>query len=154
MAQVAITRRALLQRINRKLVKEGEVLRAARSERSRQSVGDFYLVDLSKNAVLDKDVDPVEKGRELGVLAGYEKVVDADGMRHCAALTIPKSVPAGRVLVHNHIRHAPDTPVGTNGFRAWTQNLTSDLVECTCGWAARVPGHYRVGRTSPKVVDA
>lgn len=73
---VIISKRALLQRINRKLAKDGEVMRAARSELSRQVVGDFYVVDTAINGVVEKDVDPAVKARELGVLAAYESVVD------------------------------------------------------------------------------
>jgi len=32
---------------------------------------------------------------------------------------VPKSVGAGRVLMHNHVRHTVDMPCGVNGFRAW-----------------------------------
>src|SRR4051812_40633164 len=36
---------------------------------------------------------------------------------------MPKKPPApGRVLMHDHIMHEPDTPLGLNGFRAWTAN--------------------------------
>ena len=73
---VIISKRALLQRINRKLAKDGEVMRAARSELSRHLVGDFYVVDTAINGVVEKDVDPAVKARELGVLAAYESVVD------------------------------------------------------------------------------
>lgn len=59
---------------------------------------------------------------------------------------VPRSVPADRVLVHNHVWHRPGTPVGTRGFRAWTQPVDSEppVVECDCGWAPRAGVHYRV----------
>lgn len=55
-------------------------------------------------------------------------------------------VPTGRVLVHNHVRHEPDTPVGVNGFRAWTQPPGDEIpvLECACGWAPLAGVHYRV----------
>jgi hypothetical protein len=56
--------------------------------------------------------------------------------------TIPSCIPAGAVLVHNHIRHSKNTPSGENGFRAWYQESTDGLVGCRCGWA-RI-AHYRV----------
>ena len=34
--------------------------------------------------------------------------------------SIPRKLPEGRVLVHNRVR--PARPLGTGGFRAWTQN--------------------------------
>ncbi len=59
--------------------------------------------------------------------------------------TIPKTVPAGLMLVHNHIQHDADTPAGLNGFRAWLSTPEPQYVACDCGWAADVPGgHYRV----------
>ena len=56
-----------------------------------------------------------------------------------------KPLPRGRVLVHNHVRPQPE--LGLNGFRAWTQKLTSDLEVCRCDWAGvdlRGLKHYRV----------
>jgi hypothetical protein len=56
---------------------------------------------------------------------------------------IPRSIPAGRVLVHNHIMHSVDTPCGVNGFRAWTDAPDSArLLPCDCGWSG-LP-HFRV----------
>jgi hypothetical protein len=59
---------------------------------------------------------------------------------------VPRSVPTGRVLVHNQVRHNPGTPVGTRGFRAWTQLVDdgSPLLPCDCGWAPLADAHYRV----------
>ena len=51
----------------------------------------------------------------------------------------------GIVLVHNQV--IPQRTLGMNGFRAWTQKLTHDLVRCDCKWAGRdLRGlrHYRV----------
>jgi hypothetical protein len=55
---------------------------------------------------------------------------------------IPRQLKNGRVLVHNHIWHTKDMPIGVNGFRAWTQARAPNLIVCKCGWAG-VP-HYRV----------
>jgi hypothetical protein len=54
----------------------------------------------------------------------------------------PRSVAPGKVVVHNHIR--PARHPGARGFRAWEQAPTSNLEECYCGWAPRLPRHYRV----------
>jgi hypothetical protein len=53
-----------------------------------------------------------------------------------------RKVPAGRVLVHNHIAHTKDMPIGLHGFRCWTQKPESKLVRCKCGWAGIE--HYHV----------
>jgi hypothetical protein len=50
---------------------------------------------------------------------------------------VPKSIPPGRVLAHNHIRHTVDMPPGVNGFRAWTWPKGKHLrhfLRCNCGW--------------------
>jgi len=58
-------------------------------------------------------------------------------------VALPKSVSAHRVLVHNHIQHTTDMPVGLNGFRAWTQLPDyAKLDACNCGWSG-FP-HYKV----------
>jgi hypothetical protein len=71
---IPITTRALLQRINRALFKSGKVLKATRGSHMRRDAGDFFILDLSRNKVLTKDVDLQVLGRELGVLKSYEHV--------------------------------------------------------------------------------
>jgi hypothetical protein len=63
---------------------------------------------------------------------------------------IPKSVPAGRVLVHNHVRHDTATRPGVNGFRAWTEEEGKNprLTPCPCGWSGLA--HYRVRLAAPE----
>jgi hypothetical protein len=49
---------------------------------------------------------------------------------------MPKKIPPGRVIAHNHILHGPDWPIGINGFRAWTASQPhADFVLCPCGWS-------------------
>jgi hypothetical protein len=55
---------------------------------------------------------------------------------------IPRQLKNGRVLVHNHIWHTKDMPIGVNGFRAWTQARAPNLIACACGWKG--VRHYRV----------
>jgi len=50
---------------------------------------------------------------------------------------LPRTLPPGQVIVHNHIK----PPIRSNGFRTWTQTHTGDLIRCHCGWSSRV--HYR-----------
>lgn len=59
---------------------------------------------------------------------------------------VPRSVPEGHLLVHNHVHHAPSTPVGARGFRAWTQPVDDGppVLACACGWAHLAGAHYRV----------
>ena len=70
-------------------------------------------------------------------------------VRYVRAFVVPRKVPRGRVLVHNHIRPVgfrPDYPVGWSGFRAWTMKPHPSVGVCKCGWAPLVRRHYRVAR--------
>jgi hypothetical protein len=47
--------------------------------------------------------------------------------------TLPsKPIPAGCYLVHNQL--GPVAPFGHNGFRAWIQTRSDNLVECDCNF--------------------
>jgi hypothetical protein len=51
---------------------------------------------------------------------------------------VPRKIPAGRVLAHNHVAHAIDTPPGERGFRAWTWpegEVPPHFKPCACGWS-------------------
>ena len=72
---VPITTRALVQRINRALAEDDEVLKAPRGEKALQELGQYYVLDFNRNAVTRKDVDIEELGRSLGVLKAFEKLV-------------------------------------------------------------------------------
>lgn len=76
MKRAPVSRRALVQRINRALSKEGEVLKASRGERARQDLGDYYIVTLSGRAVLQKDIDIEKLARKLGTLKPFEQLID------------------------------------------------------------------------------
>ena len=70
----------------------------------------------------------------------------APKMRYVARIP-RKPLAKGIVLVHNHM--TPQRLLGANGFRAWTQQRTRDLVLCHCDWAGVDLGnlrHYRVRR--------
>jgi hypothetical protein len=73
--KVPITERALIQRINRKLKPDLEMLRVTR-ERWQTELGRFHIIDFDKNWICRKDVDLEELGRDLGVLADYEALVE------------------------------------------------------------------------------
>jgi hypothetical protein len=74
--KVAVTRAAVIQRVNRKLAHDREQLRATRSERARSSMGDYYVIDTERNVMVSDDVDPIALARELGVLKPWESVVE------------------------------------------------------------------------------
>jgi hypothetical protein len=78
---------------------------------------------------------------------------------HDYPLSIPAVVPAGKVLVHNHVTR-PTPRNGAHGFRYWLDDPspTDYVVEvCPCDWAPELPEHYRVLRdleTSTRVGQA
>jgi hypothetical protein len=71
-----VTKRALVQRINRKLSADDEMVKAARGARAQQDLGDFYTVNVSRNYIVAKDVALEDLGRKLGVLKPYEALVE------------------------------------------------------------------------------
>jgi hypothetical protein len=75
--RVPVTTRALIQRINRKLAAQDEQLRATRGEgQARMELGDYYVINQNRNAVVSKHVDPEQCGRDLGVLRPWEQIVE------------------------------------------------------------------------------
>jgi hypothetical protein len=74
--KVPVTKRALIQRVNRALAKDGEQLKATKGAQAQLDLGEFYVVDVSLNAVSRKDVDLEKLARELGVLKPYEALAE------------------------------------------------------------------------------
>lgn len=70
-----VSRQALLARVNRKLRDEAMSVRKCR-EASRwwPDLGDYYLVDVNCNAVLEKHLDLEGYARELSALKPIEKL--------------------------------------------------------------------------------
>jgi hypothetical protein len=64
---IPVSKRALVQRINRVIAKEGDQLRATRG-RQRPT---YYIVDVAEDA---RPVNLEELGRKLGVLQPYERL--------------------------------------------------------------------------------
>ncbi len=69
---LAVSKRALVQRINRQLRKQDEMLKAGRGA----NAGEYYRVDTDRNFLIEEDVDLAKLGRELGVLAAYERLTE------------------------------------------------------------------------------
>lgn len=72
-AQVPVSTRALMQRINRKLKGDDRMVKPTRGERAKRDLGDYYVLDLNKNAILHRNVDLGALGRELGALLPFER---------------------------------------------------------------------------------
>jgi hypothetical protein len=83
--QVIVSERALYQRINRKLQQQAnpEILRAARSEKQAEELGEYYVVETGtageprtaiSSGVTYVHVNLEKFGRKLGTLKPWEKV--------------------------------------------------------------------------------
>jgi hypothetical protein len=51
---------------------------------------------------------------------------------------VPKSIPAGKVLVHNDV-YPVARRNGSRGSRFWLQPMAANLLRCDCGWH---PDHW------------
>ena len=71
---MTISTRVAYQRINRKLKQEGQVLRSARSPRARAEVGDYYVIDAYRNAIVLMHVDLLSFGKKLTAIQPWEKI--------------------------------------------------------------------------------
>ena len=69
-AKVPVSKRALLQRINRALAKQDQMVRTAR--RLDHNLGWYYRVDYMQNFLVEAHVDIEALGRDIGVLREWE----------------------------------------------------------------------------------
>ena len=74
MRTAPVTEKAIVARINRRLKPDLTMLRKSRGARTEATLGEYYVIDLRHNAVLDTHVDPESYARELGVMRGWEFV--------------------------------------------------------------------------------
>ena len=72
--KVLVSRRALIQRLNRALAEANLVLKKTKGSRMKKQLGDYYLIDLRRNALVDKDVNLETLGRKHAVLAAWERL--------------------------------------------------------------------------------
>jgi hypothetical protein len=70
--KLPVSERAVIQRINRKLKSDNEMVRKARG--SARSLGEYYVIDFNRNWITGQNVDIEELARELGVLREWETV--------------------------------------------------------------------------------
>ena len=72
LGKVPVSMRSLLGRINRKLVKEEEVLKTLRGNRHLHDLGRHYIVSTRSGSVRAAHVSPAMLAQELGVLQTWE----------------------------------------------------------------------------------
>jgi hypothetical protein len=70
--KVAISGRALTQRIDRALSKTGKRLIKTRTDKDKSQYGDYYVVDTEMNCVVSCQINLEGLGRETGALKAYE----------------------------------------------------------------------------------
>jgi hypothetical protein len=74
--KMLVSERAVLLRINRLLKADGEMVKATRSDRWRPEMGDHYVVNFDRGAVVKKGIDLEAYARQLGLLEDYEEMRD------------------------------------------------------------------------------
>lgn len=78
--QYRVSERALVRRINRKFIGEdgliGRQLKKTRAARATDTLGDYFILHLQRNFVVEHHVDPESLGRKLGALADWEYVAE------------------------------------------------------------------------------
>lgn len=74
--KVAVSRRAVLQRVNRKLAPQLKALKAWRTSGLRYKAGDLFHLDLNRNAILNINVDLESFAREVGALQPWESLTE------------------------------------------------------------------------------
>jgi hypothetical protein len=73
---VPVTRRALIQRLNRRLSEDHQVLKKSREGFVRSNLGEYYILNLDLNQVDAMHVDPEILAKKLKVLAPWEIIID------------------------------------------------------------------------------
>ena len=73
-SKIPVSRRALVQRINRRLLKDGQVLWKTRGRTVPAACGEWTVVHWRSHLVERTHVDLVALARELDCLAGWEFV--------------------------------------------------------------------------------
>jgi hypothetical protein len=73
---VPVTARALYQRVNRLLARQGRELKRTRGVPAIEALGSYYV--RGGSAVVSHHIDLEALGRELGALADYERLLVED----------------------------------------------------------------------------
>jgi hypothetical protein len=74
--KVPVSERALIQRLNRKIWHDDLMVKTTRGGRAEIDLGRHYVLNWRINGITYKNIDLKDYGREYGVLAPYERLVD------------------------------------------------------------------------------
>ena len=70
--QVPVTESTLMQRINRRLRDDDQVLKSSNGARAISDLGHYYVVDFRRGRIARSRIELEAFARELGALAEYE----------------------------------------------------------------------------------
>jgi hypothetical protein len=84
-----------------------------------------------------------------------KKKTKKNTMRYVRAMTVPRKIPPGRVLMHDIVAHGPEAPCGAAGFRCWFDvKPYKGFVLCPCGYAGlkhyAAKAHAELWRKDPE----
>lgn len=72
-----VSAQALFARLNRRLATQGKALRKCREKsRDHHTLGDYYVIDIARNAVVQKHVDLGKLAKSLHALHAGERLAD------------------------------------------------------------------------------
>lgn len=75
-AKAPVSRRAVLQRVNRKLAKDGLTLKVSTGGQAQIEVGQYFVLDVKRGAVIERHIKLEQFAKKSGVLADWERMED------------------------------------------------------------------------------
>jgi hypothetical protein len=72
--KVQVSRRALTQRINRRLAENGLVLKLTKGNQAKKDVGKYFIIDTARNEIKETHVDLERCARKHDCLALWEEL--------------------------------------------------------------------------------
>lgn len=95
-----LTAWTVAKRVNRALAKQGRIIRRARGVRVAE-LGEWYMVEISTNTILERDVDLAALGESLGVFGGARPTIARD----------VESLAQDATGRHDSVRHVPPNEI-------------------------------------------
>lgn len=74
MTKAPVSRRALIQRLNRKLAKDGLTVKKTSGKRAKADLGEYFVLDWKRSSAVQLHVDLEKLGHKYGVLAEWERM--------------------------------------------------------------------------------
>ena len=72
--KVTIQLRALIQRINRKLKPDRVLKSSRRSAAMMHELGEYYVLDVKRRKVVERNVNLIRLAQEVGAIDGWEEL--------------------------------------------------------------------------------